>query len=175
MEKLHIGKIAPEHIDELQKISRQTFYQAFSDKNTEEDMQKYLNKSFSKEQLLNELHNEASAFYFAKLDNRVIGYLKLNWGTSQTEAQDDAALEIERIYVLDEFLGQKVGQLLYEKAREKAKETHVDYIWLGVWEENARAIAFYKKNGFVPFDKHLFMLGNDEQTDIMMKLQIKTP
>jgi ribosomal protein S18 acetylase RimI-like enzyme len=86
--------------------------------------------------------------------------------------KDDKALEIERIYVLKDFYGKKVGQLLYEKAIELAKQVKSDYVWLGVWEENQRAISFYKKNGFEEFDKHIFKLGNDEQTDIMMKLQI---
>ena len=112
-------------------------------------------------------------FYFAVLDNTIIGYLKLNVGSAQTELQDDKALEIERIYVLKEFHGKKVGQLLYEKAIQIAKQKNVDYVWLGVWEENHRAVRFYKKNGFVPFDKHIFKLGHEEQTDIMMKLPLK--
>jgi len=110
---------------------------------------------------------------FLKTDT-VIGYLKLNFGESQTELKGDKALEIERIYVLKEFHGKKVGQLLYDKAIQVATETKADYVWLGVWEENPRAIAFYKKNGFVEFDKHIFRLGDEEQTDIMMKLQLKS-
>jgi ribosomal protein S18 acetylase RimI-like enzyme len=86
--------------------------------------------------------------------------------------QDNEALEIERIYVSKEFHGKKAGQVLYEKAMEVAKDKNADYVWLGVWEENQRAINFYKKNGFVEFDKHIFKLGNDEQTDIMMRLQL---
>lgn len=86
--------------------------------------------------------------------------------------KDDKALEIERIYVLSEYHGKRIGQLLYEKAMQIAKQSNADYIWLGVWEENPRAISFYKKNGFVEFDKHIFKLGDDEQTDIMMKLQL---
>lgn len=82
-------------------------------------------------------------------------------------------MEIERIYVLKEFHGKKVGQILYEKAIELAKGIDADFIWLGVWEENPRAIRFYEKNGFSAFDKHIFQLGNDEQTDIMMKLELK--
>ena len=101
-----------------------------------------------------------------------MGYLKLNFGDSQTELKDQKALEIERIYVLKEFHGKKVGQLLFEKALKIAEEKKVDYVWLGVWEENLRAINFYKKNGFEEFDKHIFKLGNDEQTDIMMKLKL---
>ena len=83
------------------------------------------------------------------------------------------AYKIERIYVLKEFHGKKVGQILYDTAFEMAKQRCADYLWLGVWEENPRAINFYKKNGFVEFDKHIFKLGNDEQTDIMMKLQLQ--
>lgn len=73
---------------------------------------------------------------------------------------------------MEEFHGKKVGQLLYQKAMKISKQRGVDYVWLGVWEENPRAIRFYKKNGFVEFDRHIFKLGNDEQTDIMVKLQI---
>jgi diamine N-acetyltransferase len=123
--------------------------------------------------LTTELTNKNSEFYFAEFEGQVIGYLKLNFGPSQTELKDEGALEIERIYVLKEFQGKKIGQLLYEKSIEIAKQQGVDYVWLGVWEENPRAINFYKKNGFMEFDKHTFKLGNDEQTDIMMKLHLK--
>ena len=160
-------------MEELQQISRQTFYETFSAGNTEENMANYLSEKFSTEKLTAEWNNKNADFYFATLDNQVTGYLKLNFGASQTELQDDKALEIERIYVLKEFHGKKVGQVLYEKAISIAKQKHADYIWLGVWEENSRAIRFYKKNGFVEFDKHIFKLGNDEQTDIMMKLKLK--
>ena len=103
-------------------------------------------------------------------EHNVVGYLKINFGASQTELKDNEALEIERIYVLQAFHGKKLGQALYEKAISIAKEMKVKYVWLGVWEQNHRALQFYKKNGFVPFDTHIFKLGNDEQTDIMMKL-----
>ena len=99
--------------------------------------------------------------------------MKLNFGDSQTELKDNKSLEIERIYVSKEFHGKSVGQLLYDKAIEVAKHKNVDYVWLGVWEENPRAISFYKKNGFVEFNKHIFKLGDDEQIDIMMKLNLK--
>ncbi|GJH39565.1 hypothetical protein RCZ04_01150 [Capnocytophaga sp. HP1101] len=78
-------------------------------------------------------------------------------------------MEIERIYVLKSFHGSGVGQELYQKAITVAREQAVQYVWLGVWEQNPRAIRFYEKNGFVPFDKHVFVLGNDPQTDILMK------
>ncbi len=169
-----IIKITADEIDRLQQIGRQTFYETFSAVNTEENMNEYLREGFSIGKMRAELADENSEFYFVLLDGTVAGYLKLNSGQSQTELKDDNALEIERIYVLKEFQGKKVGQLLYDKALEVARRKGCAYVWLGVWEENARAISFYKKNGFVAFDKHIFRLGDDEQTDIMMKRELNT-
>lgn len=172
MENIHITKVTISDIHQLQEISRRTFAEAFSEVNTEEDMNKYLKENLSLEKLTIELNNENSEFYFAIIDDNIIGYLKLNSGEAQTDLKDNKALEIERIYVLPAFHRKHVGQSLYSKAIEVAKQKKVDYVWLGVWENNQQAIAFYKKNGFVEFSKHLFMLGNDEQTDIMMKLKL---
>ncbi|CAD0008651.1 GNAT family N-acetyltransferase [Flavobacterium chungangense] len=172
MNTIEIKKISLEEITQLQEIGRQTFQETFSESNSEENMKSYLEEGFSNEKLTTELKDENSEFYFAMLDNKVIGYLKINFGASQTELKDNKALEIERIYVSKEFHGKSVGQLLYTKAIEIAKQQNSEYVWLGVWEENHRAINFYKKNGFIEFDKHIFKLGNDEQTDIMMKLKL---
>jgi len=172
METIAIKKVSQNDLDQLQKIGRQTFSETFSAGNTEENLKNYLETGFSTEKLTAELNDPNSEFYFALLDKKVIGYLKLNFGQSQTELKEDNALEIERIYVLKEFHGKKIGQLLYEKATQIAGKKNADYVWLGVWEENPRAINFYKKNGFVEFDRHVFRLGDDEQTDIMMKLQL---
>ena len=172
METVEVSKIKKDEILQLQEIGRQTFYETFSESNTEENMRNYLENGFSINKITTELNDENAEFYFAKIDQKIIGYLKLNFGQSQTELKDDKALEIERIYVLKEFHGQKVGQILYNKAIEIAKQKNADYVWLGVWEENPRAINFYQKNGFVEFDKHVFKLGEDEQTDIMMKLKL---
>lgn len=173
MGNIEIKRVTVSDVDQLQKIGRQTFSETFSAGNTEENMRQYLEEGFSKDKLTAELSNESSEFYFATIDNKVIGYLKLNFGQSQTELKDDRALEIERIYVLKEYHGKSVGQLLYAQAMQIARQKDAHYVWLGVWEENPRAINFYKKNGFVEFDRHVFKLGDDEQTDIMMKLQLK--
>lgn len=170
MTNLAIKKLSADDVYQLQNIGRQTFYETFISNNSEEDMQKYLEESFATKKLKAELNNVDSEFYFAEIENNVVGYLKINFGSSQTEIQDQNTLEIERIYVLKEFYGQKVGQVLFEKAIEIAKTKNVDYVWLGVWEKNHRAINFYQKNGFTAFEKHIFKLGNQEQTDIMMRL-----
>ncbi|MBD1422583.1 GNAT family N-acetyltransferase [Sphingobacterium chuzhouense] len=172
MTDISIKKVTLNYIDQLQKIGRQTFHETFSTGNTEDNMTKYLYEGFSIEKLTSELSDNNAEFYFATYDNKVIGYLKINFGQSQTELKDDKAVEIERIYVLKEYHGKKVGQILYDKAINIARQKNADYVWLGVWNENPRAINFYKKNGFVEFDKHIFKLGNDEQIDIMMKLKL---
>lgn len=172
MESIILEKVTITDIEKLQTIGRQTFLETFSLANTEKNMNSYLSSSFAFDKLKKEIENPDSKFFFAVLNNDVIGYLKVNSGKAQTELGDNNALEIERIYVSKEFLGKKVGQLLYDKALQIAKEKNVNYLWLGVWKENHRALAFYKKNGFIEFDKHIFKLGNDPQTDIMMKLNI---
>lgn len=172
MNSIAIKKIGLEQLVPLQEIGRKTFYDTFFESDSEESMKAYLATSFSTEKLTAELENPNSEFYFATQNEVVIGYLKVNFGAAQTELQDANAVEIERIYVLQDYHGKQVGQLLFEKAMAIAKSNRCDYIWLGVWEENHRALQFYTKNGFVAFDKHIFVLGEEEQTDIMMKLKL---
>lgn len=172
MTEIEIQKCTIGDIAQLQKISRQTFSETFAWGNTEENMNKYLEEGFSLAALTNELTDNNTEFYFATLADSIIGYLKLNFGPSQTELKENKSLEIERIYVLKDFQGKNVGQLLFNKAIQLARQKCADYIWLGVWEENPRAISFYKKNGFIEFDKHIFQLGDDAQTDILMKLKL---
>ena len=169
MDKIVIKKVSLSDIDDLQLISKQTFLETFADLNTESDMKKYLDENLSIDKLTSELIIPDSEFYFSSIYSNVIGYLKINFGQAQTELKDQKAFEIERIYVLKEFHGKKAGQILFDKALQIAARKKADFIWLGVWEKNARAISFYKKNGFVEFDRHIFILGDDAQTDIMMK------
>lgn len=172
MNNINIKKVTLNDIDQLQSICRETFKETFAAVNTEENMTKHLEEGFSKERLSAELSDETSESYFAMDEGLVVGYLKLNGGESQTELKDAKALEIERIYVLKKYQGKKIGQLLFEKAIQIARQRNAAYIWLGVWEENLKAISFYRKNGFIEFDKHIFKLGDDEQTDIMMKFSL---
>jgi ribosomal protein S18 acetylase RimI-like enzyme len=172
IDKIKIEQINHSHIAALQQIGRQTFSETFAESNSAENMAKYLEEAYAYEKLSAEVNDANSVFYFAMMEDKEIGYLKLNFGASQTELKDNDALEIERIYVLKEFHGKKIGQLLFDKAIEVAKAKQVAYVWLGVWENNKRALQFYTKNGFVEFDQHIFVLGDEAQTDIMMKLEL---
>jgi len=174
MQLVTIKRVLPSELLTLQAISRRTFSETFAADNTADNLNKYLEEELKLEKLSSEINNKDSAFYFAMVGEKIAGYLKINTGAAQTEPQEDKALEIERIYVLQEFQGEKIGQLLFETAVSIAGKMQAGYIWLGVWEKNIRAISFYEKNGFITFDKHLFRVGDDEQTDIMMKLNLRT-
>jgi len=172
MHHLTIQQVGPSAISTLQSVSREIFLESFADTTSEANMQAYLDSSFSHDKLMGELQHPGSQFYFALAEGNVIGYLKLNTGDAQTEKELEEALEIERIYVLSAFHGQKVGQALLNKALEVARAQQFRTVWLGVWENNERAIRFYTKAGFEVFSSHTFWLGNDEQTDLMMKKQL---
>ncbi|OOQ61196.1 GNAT family N-acetyltransferase [Mucilaginibacter pedocola] len=169
MENIRIDKITEADVTRLQQIAQETFLETFAHLNTEEDMNHYLNENLSISKLTAELQNEGSQFFFAMDADTIAGYLKVNTGRAQTELKDSGGLEVERIYVSKAYQGKKVGQLLFDRAMDMAKTMQAKYVWLGVWEDNHKAIRFYTKNGFEPFDKHIFKLGSDEQTDIMMK------
>ncbi|MCP9753209.1 GNAT family N-acetyltransferase [Ferruginibacter sp. HRS2-29] len=173
-ENIQVIPVGMADFDALRAISIRTFTETFADVNTEENMQLYVAENLSPEKLTSEACNPDSAFFLAKDDSgNVAGYLKLNFNTAQTELRDKDGMEIERIYALKEYHGKSLGKLIFEKALTVAYERKAAYIWLAVWEENARAIAFYTKNGFVVFDKHFFRLGNDVQTDLMMRLPLR--
>ena len=169
MQQIKIRKASIEDVEAIKRIGRETFFETFAQSNAEADMKKYLEENFNDEKVSREINNPGSLFFIAWEGDASIGYLKVNTGKAQTEIQDDISLEIERIYVKSAYHGKKVGQILYEKALEIAQLQNKSYIWLGVWEENPKAIRYYEKNGFVTFDKHMFKMGEDEQTDVMMK------
>jgi ribosomal protein S18 acetylase RimI-like enzyme len=173
MSKIEIRKAVLSDLESLQVIGRQTFTETFAAVNSPKNLSNYIAQSFNAAQITKELTNPESSFYLAIQDTKIIGYLKINFGSSQTELLDDRAMEIHRIYVLKEYHGKKVGQLFVDHVLEIAHQRQVEYVWLGVWEKNYRALGFYAKYGFAEFDKHVFTLGDDIQSDLLLKLQIK--
>ncbi|OBW91766.1 GNAT family acetyltransferase [Gallibacterium salpingitidis] len=167
-----IREVGVNDVIKLQEISINTFVETFAKDNTEQDMKTYLEQRLSQQKLSEEVANPNMKFYFAEIDGEIIGYLKLNFSDAQTELQDHSAVEIERIYVLNNFQNKGVGKELYQYAVNIAVKRKAKYIWLGVWEHNHKAIKFYQKNGFVVFDKHIFQLGSDAQTDWLMKKEL---
>jgi ribosomal protein S18 acetylase RimI-like enzyme len=164
-----IRKCTVKDLDSLCKISIETFYQTFADSNTEENMTAYLDTAYNKEKLYEELCNPDSSFFFIYVDESLAGYLKTNEYPSQTDINDIDSLELERIYILKEFQGAGLGQDLLEHTISIATEHGKKYIWLGVWEHNERAKHFYQKNGFYRIGAHSFVVGDDVQTDYVMR------
>jgi diamine N-acetyltransferase len=169
---MQIVEVGLEDLQQLLSFSRRTFYTTFGDQNTPENMQLYDKEHFSENQMRSELLNPDSQFFFAKLGEEILGYIKINRGSAQTVLPNEEGIEIERIYVSLEAKGRGIGKSLIQKTVTLAKNTGAKYIWLGVWEQNTNAIRFYEKTGFYRFDKHIFYLGNDPQTDLLMKLAL---
>lgn len=152
----------------LQAISVETFTETFKDHNSPEHLNAYLERAYNVNQLKQELTNQSSQFFFVYYKQEVAGYLKTNTGDAQSEAMGDDSLEVERIYVKKKFQKHGLGKHLLNKAVEIAKLQKKEKIWLGVWEENENAIAFYKKKGFLQTGAHSFYMGDDEQVDLIM-------
>jgi len=173
IDDLKFVKLNSGDVKELELISKQTYFNAFSAENSPENMQAYLESSLSEEKLLKELKDANSEFYFAEINRKTIGYFKINFGDAQTDLHDPDALELERIYVIKEFQGKKIGQKLLDEVLGIAKKNQMDYLWLGVWEKNEGAIRFYERNGFYVIGSHPFRMGDEIQTDLIMKLPLK--
>ena len=173
MSLLELIPVSIDDVKLLQKLSVQTFIETFGAQNSEADMQEYLNNQMSTSQLKKELEHAHSNFYFAYYKDRLAGYLKLNFESAQRETVGTGtAFEVERIYLLNDFQRQGLGKVLFEKAVALGKEKGYRKLWLGVWEHNTPALAFYKKLGLTVFDKHTFVLGSDSQTDLMLELDL---
>jgi ribosomal protein S18 acetylase RimI-like enzyme len=169
MKTVSIYPVSSSDLDTLVQISRKIFYDSFHHMNTPENMAEYMDRAFNPDQLLSELINPMSEFYFITSDDVIAGYLKLNKDTAQSDIRDETSLEIERIYIDQAFQGKGLGAILITKALERATALNLQYIWLGVWEKNTDAKRFYERQGFVEFGTHEFRMGDEMQTDILMR------
>jgi len=163
-----IKKCALEDLHTLQAISYETFHDTFKDQNSPENMNAYLEKAFNVKQLESELSNHSSEFFFVYFHDEVAGYLKVNTNDAQSEEMGEEALEIERIYIKKPFQKHGLGKYLFHRAMELAMERKKEKVWLGVWEKNENALAFYEKMGFVQTGAHSFYMGDEEQIDFIM-------
>jgi len=150
-----------------------TFHDTFVSFNTDKDMELYLKKNFSAEQLELELKEEGTIFIIAEHNGEAVGYAKLRVQEEPEGLNESNQIEIERIYSRKEYFGKAVGRTLMEACLNIGKARGHKVAWLGVWEHNPRAISFYEKWGFQKFGTHAFVLGTDLQTDILMKKELR--
>lgn len=170
--ELNLRACRPSDFHTLRELSIRTYYETFAHLNTPEDMAAYLEDAFNVDRLTKEFNDPNTSFFFLYADNHLAGYLKLNEAPLQTDINDTASLEIERFYVSGEFQSAGLGRGLMEQAVDIAIKRQKKYIWLGVWEKNEKAIRFYQKNGFCKIGTHTFVMGEDIQTDFIMRKEL---
>jgi ribosomal protein S18 acetylase RimI-like enzyme len=156
----------------LAQLSVSTFYEAFGAQNRKEDMDKYASEEMTPDKLAKELENKENFFFLAWYNGRLAGYCKMRVNR-EPEIMGDSPIELERIYVVEQFHGRHIGAALMGHCVEHAISGKHDVLWLGVWELNFRAISFYKKWGFELCGSHPFLLGDDLQTDVLMRRNCK--
>lgn len=169
---IHLQKITKNNVQDLQEVSIQTFTETFKDNNSEKSLNDYLNTAYELTKLEKELENPHSEFYFAYFNNELAGYLKININDAESEKMGENALEVERIYIKKSFKRRGIGRHLIETAEQLAKKYQKNLMWLGVWEYNPKAIAFYETLGFKVIGAHSFFMGEEEQTDLIMSKQL---
>ena len=170
--KLVLRQCKENDIDALVVLSKNTFTKAFEKDNHPDDFESYINIAFNKDTLLTQLLNQDSFFYFVYWENRLIGYLKINQHQAQTDLKSDECMELERIYIIDEFQGHGHGKLILDKLRKIGVQANKHFLWLGVWEKNVKAIRFYQRHGFIKFGTHPYYIGTDKQTDWLMRCDL---
>ena len=169
---ISVGFATSQDAELIADISRQTFYDTFASQNTVEDMNKFLNEQFTREALINEVSTKDNIFLLAYDQDEPVGYVRLRDNNNPPSLGSTNAIELARIYATPTSIGKGVGKALMQKCIELAEKGKKDFIWLGVWEKNQRAIDFYTKWGFEKFADHDFVLGNDVQKDWLMKKKI---
>ncbi|WP_339835308.1 GNAT family N-acetyltransferase [uncultured Maribacter sp.] len=161
-------------LSQLMLISRKTFVEAFENDNDPLDFKNYIDRAFSNDTLAIELQNTESHFYFVYHEQTLVAYFKLNEGNAQTDGKLVDSIELERIYVIASYQGKRLGEEILNQIKHIALQRKKNSLWLGVWEHNQRAIKFYQRNAFKKFGTHPYFIGNDEQTDWLMRFDLST-
>lgn len=169
---MHIRYANENDLDILLELGKATFYSAFAEHNTVEDMSVYMAEAFTPEIIAADFHNNNILFLIAEIDNDPIGYVKLSWDQRGDYLTGTNPIRLERLYLLDQCIGKGLGGILMTAIIDEARRRGHDTIWLGVWEHNERAIKFYDKWGFKKVGSYVFVLGKDVQNDFVLELEL---
>jgi ribosomal protein S18 acetylase RimI-like enzyme len=157
----------------LTTLGRRAFYEAFGEHNNPDDMQVYLDLAFNSETIREQLDDPEVVYFIASCQDDPVGYTKLKRNSFPPELKDMKCIQLERIYALQAYIGKKIGKHLMEQCIETGKKENFEYLWLGVWQENERAISFYKKWGFEVIGTKQFIIGKEVNDDFVMALDIR--
>ena len=153
----------------LAEFGARTFYDTFAADNNPEDISAYLAAAFSPEKQAAELADPQASFFVAEMDGRTAGYAQLRAGDVPACVVGARPIELVRMYVAHEWFGCGVGEALMRACVTEALRAGYQTMWLGVWEHNGRAQAFYRKWNFRVVGEHIFQVGSDPQTDLLME------
>ncbi len=159
----------------LAELAARTFHDTFAAENDPEDMALHLAQSYGVAQQSAELLDPNVCTLLAEVDGRPAGYAQLRGGPAPSCVAGDTPMELWRLYVAKEWHGRGVAQVLMNAIDAEVRKRGARTLWLGVWEHNARAKAFYGKHGFTDVGAHTFMLGNDKQVDRVWVRSIEPP
>ncbi len=153
----------------LARVGAELFTAAFGAQNNPDDLNAHLAKTFSPAKQRDELADPDRATWIAEMpDGGPAGYAMLKRAATSVAVAANHPAEVERFYVASAFHGRGLAQALMAACVEQAREWGCDAVWLGVWELNPRAIAFYEKCGFRKAGRQHFMVGADRQQDFVM-------
>ena len=153
----------------LTDLAARTFYDAFADMNTPQNLQAYMSKAFTVEQLTAELSDPQAKFLVAEIDGVAAGYAKLLPVAVPPGVTGQNPIEMVRLYVDGKFHGAGVGNDLMQACVDEARSLGHRSIFLGVWEHNHRAQSFYFRWNFRVVGSHIFQMGDDSQMDWLME------
>ncbi|HVS95936.1 MAG TPA: GNAT family N-acetyltransferase [Puia sp.] len=169
---IRIRVAAAEDAPTIADFSRRTFYESFARYNTEENMRLHLDEQFPRERQIAEVGAPGRIFLLAYLGDELVGYASLRDSPPPAGLEGEHAIEIVQLYSDQRMIGKGVGPALMQACLDTAREQGREWIWLGVWEHNHRARAFYAKWGFQRFGEHIFLVGLDAQTDWWMRRKL---
>jgi len=150
-------------------MSRHAFYETFAIQNTTSDIEKFMDEQFTRDGLIAEVGTPGNIFLLAYTEGKPAGYVRLKQNSFEHDLAALNPIEIARFYAMPTMIGKGIGKAMMIHCIELAQENKNDFIWLGVWEKNERAIRFYTSFGFTKFGEHGFLVGNDLQNDWLMK------
>jgi ribosomal protein S18 acetylase RimI-like enzyme len=169
---IHLREGTPQDAAPLSEFGARAFSQAFGPDNTPEDMGRYLSDNFSLGVITDQLADPASTFLLAESGDRIVGYVMLRDGEVPPQVRGPEPIELVRIYADPDAIGTGIGSRLMQACLDAARGIGRRTVWLGVWEHNRRAIAFYDRWGFVRVGEKPFTLGEDVQTDHVMEKRL---
>jgi ribosomal protein S18 acetylase RimI-like enzyme len=171
-EAIQISPANTEHAALVAELARKTFMETYGETSNPENLLIYTDTHFTTEKILDELSDPAFRFFIAWINGKPVGFTKIRKDRKPKGIIGLKSLEIERIYVLQEFQGFSVGKELMQLVKDLARKEGDQVLWLQVWQKNDKAIQFYRKAGFVVYETNNFEFGREIHQDFLLRFDL---